>query len=51
MRGATLLLATDNEVVEAALYKGKSMSEKLFNLIVKLRIIELQQGAKSLLPM
>ena len=39
-------MATDNSVLKAALYKGNSSSEKLFDLIVRLRIEELKHSCK-----
>ena len=46
LTGSTVLLATDNSVVEAALYKGNSSSEKLFDLVVRLRKAELHSSCK-----
>jgi hypothetical protein len=45
LRGAMLFLLTDNDTVEKALYKGNSSSPKLFGLIVRLRKLEMEQGA------
>ena len=39
---ATVILATDNEVAERALYKGNSSDLKLFELVVRLRKLELK---------
>ena len=44
----TVLLATDNQVVEACLYKGNSSSVKLFDLVVRLKLTELKYGVKIL---
>ncbi len=46
LKGATVILATDNEVVEHSLYKGNSTSEKLFELVVRLRTAEIQSYCK-----
>ena len=48
LTGSTVLLATENSVVEAALYKGNSSSEKLFDLVVRLRKAELHSSCKLL---
>ena len=44
--GAMLIIATDNSTVESAIYKGNSSNEKLFELIVRLRLLELKVGGK-----
>ena len=44
-----LIFATDNKVAERCIYKGKSLSEKLYDLIVRLRSLELRPGARLLL--
>ena len=49
LEGATVILATDNSVVEASLYKGNSTSEKLFELIIRLRRAELRYSTKLLI--
>ena len=41
-----LIIATDNSTVEASIYKGNSTNEKLFDLIVRLRFLELKVGGK-----
>jgi hypothetical protein len=41
-----LFFFTDNSTVEAALYKGNSKSRKLFNLVVKLRKLQLSSGVR-----
>ena len=41
-----LLMATDNQVVESCLYKGNSTSPKLFDLVVRLKLVELKYGTK-----
>ena len=48
LKGASIILATDNEVAEAAIYKGNSSSEKLYKLVVWLRKLELFYSAKIL---
>ena len=45
---STILIATDNKVVEACLYKGNSSSPKLFDLIVRVKLLELKYGVKVL---
>ena len=49
LKGATVILATDNEVVEHSLYKGNSTSEKLFELVVRLRTAEIKFATKLLI--
>ena len=39
--GASLFLTTDNSTVEGCLYKGNSTSEKLFDLVVMLKTLEI----------
>ena len=46
LKDSYVLFATDNQVVEACLYKGNSTSVKLFDLIVRLKMIELEHGVK-----
>ena len=46
LNSSTLLLATDNQVVESCLYKGNSTSSKLFDLVVRLKLVELKYGVK-----
>jgi len=46
LNNVTMVIATDNSTVEAALYKGNSSSEKLFDLVVRLRKLELSTGGK-----
>jgi hypothetical protein len=45
LKGAVMFLFTDNSTVEAALYKGNSSSPKLYNLILRLRGVEMREGA------
>ena len=40
------MLATNNEVDEAALYKGNSTNKKLYYLVVRLRKLELVNSAR-----
>ena len=42
LRDCEVFLLTDNLVAENAFYKGSSSSEKLFNLILRLRKLELE---------
>lgn len=46
LKGALVVLATDNKVTESCLYKGNAKSEKLFDLIVRLRTLEMREGAQ-----
>ena len=46
LNNSTVLIATDNKVVEACLYKGNSSSIKLFDLIVRLKLMEVKYGVK-----
>jgi len=46
LEDSTLLLATDNQTVEACLYKGNSSSEKLFDLVVRVKMVEMKYGVK-----
>jgi hypothetical protein len=48
LRGAVIYLCTDNSTVEAALYKGNSSSVKLFELVVRVRKLEMHQDARIL---
>ena len=40
--GETLILATDNQVLEAAIYKGYCSSNNIYKLVVRIRKSELQ---------
>ena len=44
LRGAEIFLFTDNSTAEAAFYKGTSSSEKLFEAILRLRVLEVNEG-------
>ena len=46
LTGATVVLDTDNTVVEVVIYKGNSSSKRLFDLVVCLIQAELQLSAK-----
>ena len=46
LTGAQVILATDNQVVESALYKGNSTSEKLYELVVRLRVAEMKYSGQ-----
>ena len=48
LKNSTLIMATDNSTVEAALYKGNSSSEKMFELVIRFRHAELQSGGRFL---
>ena len=49
LRNVTMIVATDNSTVEAALHKGNSSNVKLFDLIVRLRSLELETGGKFII--
>ena len=44
LTGASIFLATDNSTVEGCLYKGNSTSEKLFDLVVRMKTLDLKYG-------
>ena len=46
LNNSSILFATDNEVGESCLYKGNSTSVKLFDLIVRLKLVEMKYGIK-----
>jgi hypothetical protein len=46
LKGAEVYMCTDNSTVELALYRGTSSSEKLFALVVRLRKLEMREGAR-----
>jgi hypothetical protein len=48
LKGAVIHLCTDNSTVEAALYKGNSSSRKLFELVLRLRTLEMQESVRIL---
>ena len=48
LKGALLILAVDNSTVENCIYKGNSSSEKLFDLILRFKDLEIKSGAKFL---
>ena len=45
LANTTVLMATDNSTVEAALNKGNSSSEKLFDLVVQFRLLEIKSSS------
>jgi hypothetical protein len=45
LKGALVYLFTDNSTVEAAVYKGNSSSQKLFDLVLCLKQLEMRTGA------
>ena len=49
LKGASVILATDNEVAKRALYKGNLLNTKLFELVVRLRKLELRYGCYLLI--
>jgi hypothetical protein len=46
LKNALIFLCTDNSTVESALVKGNSSSKKLFELVLEVRRLEMQEGAK-----
>jgi hypothetical protein len=44
MEGALIYPFTDNSTVEAAVYKGNSSSQKLFELVLRLKKLEMGTG-------
>ena len=48
LQQSIVALATDNEVVEAALHKGNFSDEKLFDLVLRLRCAEMKYSTKLL---
>jgi len=46
IRGLEVFLFTDNSVAEGAFYKGTSSSRKLFELVLRLRLLEMTAGFK-----
>jgi hypothetical protein len=46
LTNALVYFFTDNSTVEACLYKGNSSSEKLFQLMVRMRKLEMKHNAK-----
>ena len=44
MDGAEFFMFTDNEVAESVFYKGNSRSRKLFELMLELRMFEMEHG-------
>lgn len=43
-RGCELFLFTDNSTAEAAFWKGTSKSRKLFDLVLELKLMEMEEG-------
>jgi len=46
VKGLEVFMFTDNAVAEGAFYKGSSSSKKLFNLILQLRLLEMEAGMR-----
>ena len=46
LKGSLVILAVDNSTVESCLYKGNSRSQKLYELIVRFKYMELHSGAR-----
>ena len=44
MNNSTVIIATDNQVVESALYNGNSSSIKLDSLVVRLKLVDMKYG-------
>jgi len=47
LNNVTMVMVTGNSTVEAALYKGNSSKQKLFDVIVQLRTLELRTGGNT----
>jgi hypothetical protein len=48
LKGAKIFLCMDNSTLGAALYQGTSLSEKLFELVVRVRMLEMSEQAQFL---
>jgi hypothetical protein len=46
LQGAIIFMCTDNSTVEAALAKGNSSSQKLFDLVLRIRCLEMDCSAR-----
>ena len=46
LSGSELFLFTDNQVTESCYYRGTSSSRTLFNLVLRLRAVEMNSGMK-----
>ena len=46
LTGASTFLATDNTTVEGCLYKGNSTSKNVFDLVVRMKKLELKYGCQ-----
>jgi len=46
LNDSTIIMATDNSTVESCIFKGNSSNEKLFNLIVRFKNLQLKTGSK-----
>jgi hypothetical protein len=44
--GAAVFFFTDNTTAEAALYKGNSSSQKLFDLVLRMKSLEMEKGCR-----
>ena len=44
--GAFVVLATDNKTVESCIYRGNSSSIKLFDLMLRFKLLELRTGSR-----
>ena len=49
LKGSIVFLFTDNSTCEAAIFKGNSSSRKLFDLVVRLKTLELAEGARFII--
>jgi hypothetical protein len=49
LRNALIFLCTDNSTVESALVKGNSSSPKLFELVLAVQLLEMQEGARIIM--
>ena len=48
LKGAVIFLCTDNSTVEAALYKGNLSSKKLFDLVLRVQVLEMHESVQIL---
>lgn len=48
LNGSLVVVAVDNSTMESCLYKGNSKSEKLYDLVVRFKHMELHSGARFL---
>ena len=49
LNNSTVIMATDNSTVESCIYKGNSSNNKLFDLIIRFKDLELKTGSKFII--